>query len=120
MEPSTEGAEILTEAYNLITGDRQHDYDHPLDDYSRTVDIFAAITGHNLTAEEGILFMVCVKLSRLMNEINRDLDVPDNGRDAAGYIGCLRMAIVERRRRAQVWKSDHPTYRFKTGESTWV
>ena len=39
-KPDSNGADILTEAHNLITGQRQNDYDHPLEDYSRTVDIF--------------------------------------------------------------------------------
>lgn len=121
MEPATAGAEIINEAYNLITGDRQNDYDHPLDDYSRTAEIFGAITGRYLTAEEAILFMVCVKLSRLWNELESDLDVPDNTRDAIGYLGCLNM--VRSRRKTDDAEIDRilktTSYRFKTGESTW-
>lgn len=97
MEPETEGAEIVNEAYDLITGPRQNDYNHPAEDYQRTVNIFNAVTGHDLTAEEGILFMVAMKLSRLYNEIDNGLDVPDNTRDAIGYLGCLNMARVYRR-----------------------
>lgn len=98
MEPTTIGAEIVSEAYNLITGDRQADYSHPADDYERTVNIFNAITGCDLTAEEGILFMVSMKLSRLHNEIENGLDIPDNTRDAIGYLGCLNMTRVYRRK----------------------
>jgi hypothetical protein len=98
MEPETEGAEIVNEAYHLITGPRQNDYSHPADDYQRTVNIFNAITGHDLTVEEGILFMVAMKLSRLHNEIDNGLDVPDNTRDAIGYLGCLNMARIYRRK----------------------
>jgi hypothetical protein len=122
MQPSTAGAEILTEAYNLITGQRQNDYDHPLEDYSRTVDIFRAITGINLSAEEGILFMICVKFSRFANELQNGLNVPDNLRDAAGYIGCLKMAM-EKQRQDESYVDricDQLHKRFKTGESTWV
>ena len=121
MEPATAGAEILTEAYNLITGDRQNDYDHPLEDYSRTVGIFRAITGINLSAEEGIMFMVSMKLSRLENELNNELNVPDNTRDAIGYLGCLNM--VRRKQREEQSEIDrvfdqlHKHY--KTGDSTW-
>ena len=67
----TAGAEIVKEAFDLITGDRQNDYSHPLDDYQRTVNIFNALMGSDLmTVEDGILFMVCMKLSRLVNEID--------------------------------------------------
>jgi hypothetical protein len=121
MEPSTDGAQIVNEAYNLITGDRQNDYDHPLDDYSRTAEIFGAITGHYLSAEEAVLFMVCVKLSRLWNELEAGLDVPDNTRDAIGYLGCLNM--IRARRKKDESDIDrifnNLRHRFKTGESTW-
>jgi hypothetical protein len=121
MEPATAGAEIISEAYNLITGDRQNDYDHPLDDYSRTVDIFRAITGIVLTAEEGILFMVAMKLSRLANELDKHLDVPDNTRDAIGYLGCLNMVRHKLRNdQTQIDRIfDQLHKRFKTGEETW-
>jgi hypothetical protein len=121
MEPATAGAEIISEAYNLITGQRQNDYDHPLEDYSRTVDIFRAITGINLSAEEGIMFMVSMKLSRLANELINELNVPDNTRDAIGYLGCLNM--VRRKQREEQSEIDrvfdqlHKHY--KTGDSTW-
>ena len=97
MPNPTAGAEILIRAHELITKDRQKDYSHPLDDYSRTVAIFNALKGGQvLTTEDGVLFMVCVKLSRLMNEMNEGLDVPDNIVDLAGYIGCLQMVRVAR------------------------
>ena len=121
MEQPTSGAEILTEAYSLITGARQNDYDHPLEDYSRTVGIFREMTGITLSVEEGILFMICVKFSRFANELQNGLNVPDNLRDAAGYIGCLRMAI-EKQRQEQTEVDrifDQLHKRFKTGEETW-
>jgi hypothetical protein len=109
------GAEVLTKAHELITGDRQNAYSHPLDDYSRTVSIFNALKGEDLlTAEDGILFMLCVKLSRLMHEIDNGMNLPDNTVDAAGYLGCLAMAR-ERVRATETQLSRM----FKTGES-WV
>ena len=107
------GAEVLTKAHELITGDRQNAYSHPLDDYSRTVSIFNAMKGEDLlTAEDGILFMLCVKLSRLMHEIDNGMNLPDNTVDAAGYLGCLAMAR-ERIRATELELSRV----FKTGES---
>jgi len=107
------GAEVLTKAHELITGDRQNAYSHPLDDYSRTVSIFNAMKGEDLlTAEDGILFMLCVKLSRLMHEIDNGMNLPDNTVDAAGYLGCLSMAR-ERIRATELELSRM----FKTGES---
>lgn len=117
----TDGAEIVSEAHQLITGDRQRDYSHPIDDYSRTADIFGAVTGIHMTAEQAVLFMVCVKLSRLANELEEGLNVPDNTRDAIGYLGCLNMV----RNRRNKYRADVDAvfqrlrHRFKTGESTW-
>lgn len=106
------GAEILTQAHELITGDRQKAYAHPLEDYSRTVSIYNAIKGHDvMTAEDGILFMLCVKLSRLQHEIDNDLNIPDNTVDAAGYLGCLSMA-----RAAIRLQNVELNKMFKTGE----
>jgi len=88
----TDGAEIVREAYELIVGPRQDAYSHPAEDYERTARIFNAITGQHLTTEAAILFMVAVKLSRLQHEINAGAWLPDNTRDAIGYLGCLHMA----------------------------
>jgi hypothetical protein len=41
--------------------------------------------------------MVAVKLSRIANEFDMGLDVPDNTRDAIGYLGCLNMVRTVRR-----------------------
>jgi len=109
------GAEVLLKAHELVTGDRQHAYSHPYDDYSRTVSIFNALKGDDvMTAEDGVLFMLCVKLSRLSHELDNGLDVPDNTVDAAGYLACLAMV------RARVRAAEIELNRmFKTGES-WV
>lgn len=104
---TTAGAEIVREAHELITGARQNSYSHPSEDYRRTASIFNAITGHNLSTEEAILFMVAVKLSRIAHELHANLDIPDNTRDAIGYLGCLNMVRVK----------DKKPFRFKTGES---
>lgn len=115
MYDPTRGAEILLKAHELITGDRQNTYSHPLDDYSRTVSIYNALKGEDvMTAEDGILFMLCVKLSRLMHEIDNGLNIPDNTVDAAGYLGCLNM-VRERVRSSEL----EMARMFKTGE-TWA
>jgi len=95
-DSQTRGADILLKAYDLITGDRHNSYAHPSEDYARTAAIFKAATGHNLTVEEAILFMICVKMSRLVNEMNTNQWIPDNATDAAGYLGCLQMVRENR------------------------
>ena len=91
MENSTDGAEVLTEAYNLITGDRQQQYAHPLEDYTQTRDIFEGLTGVSLTVEQAILFMVSMKLSRLRTALEAGKWSHDTIVDTAGYIGCMAM-----------------------------
>ena len=79
----------LQEAQRLVYGDRGDDYGPPAEDYGRTVDIFRAITGVELTPWQGIMFMVAVKLSRMTpSPTKRDHYV-----DAAGYIDCAWQAI---------------------------
>lgn len=75
---------VLKEADRLINGDRQKSYSHPTDDYTKTVGAFNALTGHKLTVKEGMMFMVCVKLSRECYKAKRD-----NLVDACGYLGCI-------------------------------
>jgi hypothetical protein len=94
-------ADILREAYDLITGDRQRDYDHPLDDYSKVVEIFEGMTGIRLTVEQAILFMVSVKMARIRTNLSKGQLHHDSVVDAAGYLGCLSMAHEEKNRRAE-------------------
>ena len=49
MMKNCDGAEILLEAHSLITGDRQKQYAHPLEDFTQARDIFAGMTGVALT-----------------------------------------------------------------------
>ena len=93
MNMETNGAEILMEAYDLITGDRHKQYSHPLEDYTQTRDIFETLTGVHLTVEQAILFMVAVKMSRLRTAIGENRWHRDNVVDAAGYLGCLSMVV---------------------------
>lgn len=84
--PQIPGSEILTEAHALVNRDRGNAYGHPADDYGRTVAAFNALTGHELSTADGVLFMVCVKLSR-----EQERHGTDNLRDLAGYSACLEM-----------------------------
>lgn len=90
---------VLQEAQRLVHGDRRAAYGHPLDDYTRTAGLVSALLGSKLlapiTAEEMILVMCCVKLSRQINAPQRD-----NMTDLAGYAACEQMAIDERAARA--------------------
>jgi hypothetical protein len=80
---------VLLKADRLVHQDRQDRYSAPHDDYGRVVDIFRAITGHELTADEGALFMVAVKLARLAHNQKRGELHLDSLIDAAGYLWCV-------------------------------
>lgn len=85
---------ILQEAQRLVHGDRQADYGHPIDDFSRTAKLWSAILGFPVTAEQVGLCMCAVKISRLCNGLKRDSLV-----DLAGYAATVQMVIDERHRR---------------------
>ena len=72
---------ILKEAEALVNGPRAADYGPVAVNWSRTVTIFEAMTGISLTAEQGLIFMVAVKLAREAHRTKRD-----NLVDAAGYL----------------------------------
>lgn len=76
----------LEEASMLVGGDRQADYGHPYDDYSRTARMWEAMLGlspYTISPSKACLMMACVKISRQCNRPKRDNIV-----DLAGYAQC--------------------------------
>jgi hypothetical protein len=86
----TEPPTILEEANALVYGDRQGDYGHPREDFTRTAILWTGVLHHKLadgehiTPEDIALCMVQVKVSREVNKPKRD-----NRVDGAGYFLCL-------------------------------
>lgn len=101
---------VLKEAERLVHGDRGATYGHPLDDYSCTAQIANGMLGpygadllkRDMTAEEAILFMVAVKLSRL----SRSWDHRDSVTDGCGYLQCFHDVRTERARREEATAID--------------
>jgi len=83
---------ILQTADNLVNGDRQEDYGHPIEDFSRTAKLWSAVKGVEFTAEDVAMFMICVKISRQVNKPKED-----NLVDLAGYAQTLQMVLDKRK-----------------------
>lgn len=92
------GGSILLEAQKLTHGDRNADYGHPLDDYTKNAGMVSALLKHKLkeplSASDMALIMVCVKLSRQVHRPKRD-----NMVDAAGYAWVAQACAEETERR---------------------
>ena len=93
LDPYSEN--VCREAERLVYGDRGEAYGHPLDDYECTAAIWSAILGTKVTAEQAVLCMIGVKLSRESRHHKRD-----NLTDICGYALCDERIIDERKRRA--------------------
>jgi len=78
---------ILQEASEAVGGPRRDDYGHPIEDFTRTGRMWAAILGvDEVTPEQVALCMVAVKISREVHRPKRD-----NLVDIAGYAATLKM-----------------------------
>ena len=86
--------DIASFAADLVTGDRQDAYGHPLDDFTRAGKIWEAILGVPVTAEQVALCMVGIKISRQTNAPKLD-----NVIDGIGYFLTLAMVQEERAER---------------------
>ncbi len=79
---------ILQEAERICNGERNDDYGHPLDDYTRTAALWSTLLSDYLIkpipAEKAALCMIAVKLSREVHKSKRD-----NLVDIAGYANVI-------------------------------
>ena len=86
---STPRAEVLEEAKQHITGDRNASYGPPTQDFKRTADMWTALLqlklkpGERIRSQDVAWMMIMLKASRAQHSEKRD-----NYTDAAGYAGC--------------------------------
>lgn len=89
-DPVTGESTVLLEAQEAVYGDRQDDYGHPREDFTRTAIIWTGLLQHKLAdgayieAEDIARCMIGVKLSRDVHCAKRD-----NRVDGAGYFLTL-------------------------------
>lgn len=89
-EPKKES--ILEEAQRLVHGARESSYGRPIDNWTRTANIWSALLGVEVSAEQAALCMVGVKIAREAHSPKRD-----NRVDAAGYLSVLERIIEDRK-----------------------
>jgi hypothetical protein len=87
---------VLTEARELINGDRNNSYGPPTQDFTRTAGILNALgysgpDGRELQGHDIAIIIASVKMSRLMWTPGKR----DNWVDLAGYAGCGYECAVE-------------------------
>ena len=82
---------ILQEAQRLVYGDRNKDYGHPYEDFSRQAKLWSVILGVDVTPRQIGLCHIATKIARELNRPKRDNIV-----DIAGYAATLeRLDIYE-------------------------
>ena len=87
--------DILAEAYKLTSGDRQQQYGHPYDDFTKTGKLWAALLDLEspIPPHKVAEMMMLVKMSR----IEKSPDNPDHWTDAAGYSRCGWLCRIRER-----------------------
>lgn len=76
---------ILDEAKRVTAEERQVDYGHPIDDFTRIAALWSKVLGAPVTPEQVALCMIQVKVSRLCHAYKEDSVV-----DIAGYARTLQ------------------------------
>jgi hypothetical protein len=72
-------------------GERMQQYGHPWNDYMQVKALFGQATGIDLSVQQAVMFMVCVKIARLMKSLDAGKMHEDSLIDAIGYLNCLHM-----------------------------
>ena len=83
----------VDEARRIVLGERNSSYGNPAEDYTKTAKMWSGllqpILKRDITAQEAILMMVLLKLSREVHRSKRD-----NLVDALGYLLCYEWALT--------------------------
>lgn len=77
--------QVLREAAEIISGDRDKQYGGPEENFARIAKIWSVILGTEITEEDVAMMMVGLKVARYASKSGFQ---PDTWRDIAGYAGC--------------------------------
>lgn len=88
--------DILVEAINLITGDRNAQYGPPTQDFDRTAELLNVLGyrgpgGRKILKHDIAVIVTQIKQSRIVHSPGKR----DNWTDTAGYAGCGWECVVE-------------------------
>lgn len=88
---------ILFDAFTLVHGDRDNRHGTPWEDYFNTVTVFNGLTGHQLVKEEGVLFVLLTRITRIAYGIQCELPpelMKDLITEAAADLDQLWAALI--------------------------
>lgn len=77
---------ILEEAGNIVNGQRRKDYGHPSIQFGRLAGLASIIFEKEITKMQVGMFLIALKISRLMHSYTRDSLV-----DCCGYAQCIEL-----------------------------
>jgi len=83
-------ANILEEALSITSTDRRSQYGHPKVDFTRTAKITSILLDKEITAQDVVIMLIAMKLSRNAYKYKRDTCV-----DIAGYARILAIIAGE-------------------------
>jgi hypothetical protein len=76
--------DVLYKAIEVITGDRNMDYDEPSRNFEVIADLWSIYLGIEIHAHDVALLNILQKVSRMMTSPGKE----DHWIDIAGYAGC--------------------------------
>jgi hypothetical protein len=96
--------QLLVQAMNLVYGERQAQYGHPYEIYTRVRVMWTGILGIPVSFEQVMYCIIAMKQARELQQPHPD---DDNNRDIAGYVGVLDL-IKQRQEALRDGSDDSP------------
>jgi hypothetical protein len=101
LDPDEAEFDVLLEAIELTSGERQSCYGAPNKDFDKISKMWSALFGIAISPSDVAMAMILLKVSRESHSFK-----PDNWRDIAGYARCGYQVAMEQKDLTSGW---HPT-----------